>query len=77
MKIISYYLNSGDQENSEMFSPYLWKEYGFDRVLENYLTDDYGHDLTLLLIAYYLEGKFSSYLPLEPVLGNYIRKIKI
>ena len=33
-------------------------------------------DLELLLIQYYVEGKFSRYLPEEPKVGNYSKKNK-
>lgn len=37
---------------------------------------DYGDALDLLLIKYYVEGKFSRYLPHEPKVNNYMSKSK-
>lgn len=60
-----------------MFTPYVWKEYGFGNLLDSELLEKhYGNDLKLLLIQYYIEGKFSSYLPESPKVGNYSTKNK-
>ncbi|WP_109672055.1 hypothetical protein [Dyadobacter jejuensis] len=76
-KMIGYYLSTGDEEVSNMFSPYVWKENGLDTLMDLKLAKkNYGDDLDLLLIQYYVEGKFSSYLPEEPKVGNYLKKNK-
>lgn len=60
-----------------MFTPYVWKEHGLDTLIEVKLAkENYGTDLDLLLIQYYVEGKFSSYLPEQPKVGNYLKKNK-
>ena len=74
--MIGYYLNSGDQEGSDMFSPYVWSKHGLDTLMEKKLSNDYGKDMDLLLIQYYIEGRFSNYLPVPPKLGNYMKKSK-
>lgn len=75
--MIGYYLNAGDQEVSDMFSPYVWGKHGLDTLFKKTLSKkNYGRDLDLLLIQYYVEGEFSSYVPAQPKLGNYMKKSK-
>lgn len=74
--MIKYYLNTGDQEGSDMFTPYVWGKKGFGALMDKSLKKNYGSDLDLLLIQYYVEGKFSSYIPVEPKPGNYKAKDK-
>lgn len=73
--MIKYYLSTGDQEGADMFSPYVWNGYGLGALIDAKLSEkSYGADLKLLLIQYYIEGKFSSYLPEQPKLGKYVKK---
>ena len=75
--MIGYYLSTGDQQGSDMFSPYVWEVAGFGTLIKKEIRNkDYGDDLELLLIKYYIEGKFSSYLPHDPKLSNYMSKSK-
>ena len=75
--MIGYYLSTGDQQGSDMFSPYVWGSAGFDVLIKQKIKNkDYGKDLELLLIKYYVEGEFSRYLPHEPKVNNYMRKSK-
>lgn len=74
--MISYYIKASD-EICDIFIPYVWKRYGLGQLIEDYLANKkYGNDLNLLLIQYYVEGKFSSYLPESPKVGNYSTKNK-
>ena len=57
-----------------MFSPYVWDKHGLDTLMKKKLAKNYGNDMELLLIQYYVEGKFSSYMPVQPKLGNYMKK---
>lgn len=60
-----------------MFSPYVWGDSGLGQLIKRRTSGkSYGSDLDLLLIKFYIEGKFSSYLPLEPKLGNYTSRSK-
>ena len=73
--MIKYYLNTGDQTSSDMFTPYVWGKHGLGTMIDSALIDKkYGPDLKLLLIQYYIEGKFSSYLPEVPKVSNYSKK---
>lgn len=75
--MVKYYLNSGDEHGSEMFSPYIWGKSGLGTLIDTLLSKDiYGSDLKLLLIQYYVEGEFSRYLPAEPKVNNYSTKNK-
>ena len=75
--MIGYYLHAGDEESADMFTPYIWGSNGLGKRIKNQLdVSNLGFGLNLLLVKYYLEGKFSSYLPLEPKLGNYLKKNK-
>ena len=57
--MIGYFVSVGDAEIDELFSPYLWGEFGLAKTIKQELKDKkYGHDLDLLLIEYYVEGKF-------------------
>lgn len=75
--MVKYYLNTGDRLGSDMFSPYVWQGNGVGELIDKIsLNKDYGQDLKLLLIKYYIEGEFSGYMPIEPKLGNYSAKNK-
>jgi hypothetical protein len=74
--MIKYYLSTGDETTGDMFTPYVWGESGLGELMDKVLKKPYGDDLVLLLIQYYIEGKFSSYVPAEPKLGNYMKKNK-
>jgi hypothetical protein len=75
--MIGYYIHAGDDESANMFIPYIWGVAGLGIRIRNHLDiSNLGTDLDLILIKYYLEGKFSSYLPIEPNLGNYLKKNK-
>ncbi len=75
--MIGYYLSAGDQTVSDQFSPYVWGDYGFGALIKKSIRyKKYGEGLELLLIKYYVHGKFSSYLPLEPKVGNYSKANK-
>lgn len=75
--MIGYYLHAGDEETGNMFSPYIWGNSGLGTRIKDQLDiSNLGSDLELILIKYYLEGRFSSYVPSEPKLGNYLKKSK-
>ena len=74
--MIGYYISCGDEQVCEVFTPYVWDKYGFDTLLKSKLQQNYGNDMSLLLIQYYVEGEFSSYLPEQPKVGNYMKKSK-
>jgi hypothetical protein len=75
--MIGYYLNAGDEDGSKMFSPYIWDKHGLSTMIKSTLSKTgYGTDMDLLLIQYYVEGKFSSYIPEKPKVGNYLKKNK-
>jgi hypothetical protein len=77
MNIIKYFTKSGDEKVSEMFTPYVWQEHGFNTVLNEYLLNhDFGTDLKLLLVEYYVEGKFDVNGPVYPKVSNYSKKDK-
>jgi hypothetical protein len=68
---------SGDHLVSDMFTPYIWKEHGIGTLFDSkFLHKDYGQDLKLLLIVYYVDGKFDINGPSEPKIGNYSVKKK-
>jgi hypothetical protein len=71
--MIGYYI-SCSEEVCDIFKPYVWDKHGLDTLMKNKLAGDYGNDMELLLIQYYVEGKFSNYLPAQPKLGNYMKK---
>ena len=74
--MIGYYVSCSD-EVCDMFKPYVWDKHGLDTLLKKKNAGkNYGKDLDLLLIQYYVEGKFSSYIPVEPKPGNYKAKSK-
>ena len=75
--MIKYFLKMGDETVSKMFSPYVWEAQGFATLFENrFLNKDYGPDLEMLLIMYYVEGKFETNGPEHPKTGNYSKKNK-
>jgi hypothetical protein len=75
--MIGYFIKSGDERVSEMFTPYIWKEHGLGTLYENkFLNKDYGKDLNLILIKYYVEGKFEIYGPKFPKVTSFSNKNK-
>ena len=75
--MIGYFLKSGDESVSTMFTPYIWEEHGFGTLFENnFLDKDYGGDVKLLLIKYYVEGKFDINGPTIPRVNKYSKKNK-
>jgi len=75
--MVKYFLSAGDEAVSKMFTPYIWHEHGFGTLFENqFLNSDYGQDLKLLLIMYYVEGKFDINGPPLPKVSNYSNKNK-
>ncbi|MGZ3821556.1 MAG: hypothetical protein ACXVB6_13245 [Mucilaginibacter sp.] len=69
-------MSSGDENVSDIFTPYIWNKHGLGTLIKNKLKGNYGNDLELLLIQYYVEGRFSSYLPISPKVSNYMKKSK-
>lgn len=74
--MIGYFLKGGDSDVSDIFTPYVWGQYGIGTKLEKGLKQEYGHDLKLLLIQYYVEGKFAVNGPDKPKVNNYSTKNK-
>jgi len=73
--MVGYYISTGDEEVGSKFIPYVFGDNGLGKLIKEHISNkDYGDDLKLLLIQYYVEGKFSRYLPEEPKLGNYKKK---
>jgi cellulose biosynthesis protein BcsQ len=70
--MIGYFIKSGDENVSEIFTPYVWKENGFENIFKTIIGEkDYGKDLKLLLIKYYVIGKFEINAPEQPKASNY------
>lgn len=75
--MIGYFIKSGDESVSDIFTPYVWRERGFETLFKNTIgKKDYGSDLKLLLIKFYVEGKFEISGPEQPKLSNYSTKNK-
>jgi hypothetical protein len=75
--MIGYYISCGDTEVCDVFTPYVGMEKGISTQIDAVLKkENYGNDMQLLLIQYYVEGRFSNYLPSQPKLGNYVKKNK-
>ena len=75
--MIGYYISCGDTEVCDVFTPYVGMGKGIGIQIESVMKkENYGNDMELLLIQYYVEGRFSSYLPSQPKLGNYVKKNK-
>ncbi len=57
---------------SEMFQPYLWGEKGLSSYVRRQIEENsYGEDLRLLLIMYFVEGRFDTGSPVDVEMGNY------
>ncbi|MES2330985.1 MAG: hypothetical protein V4539_15385 [Bacteroidota bacterium] len=75
--MIKYFLKTGDEDVSKMFSPYVWQTNGLATLFERtFLNKDYGADLKLLLIMYYVEGRFDINGPQNAKVNNYSNKNK-
>jgi hypothetical protein len=74
--MIHYFLKPGDVDVSEMFTPYVWGQNGLGTRLVKELRQEYGSDLKLLLIMYYIEGKFAVNGPEQAKVNSYSNKNK-
>jgi hypothetical protein len=75
--MIRYFISAGDESVSDMFSPYVWNNLGFSTLFSNKFSNkSYGSDLKLILIKYYVEGKFEVNGPEKPKVSNYSKKNK-
>ena len=75
--MIRYFLSTGDEIVSNIFTPYVWKEHGLGTLLDKEIKNkNYGKDLELLLIKYYVDGKFNVNEPRSPKVSNYSKKNK-
>ena len=77
LEMIGYFIKSGDASVSKMFTPYVWRESGFATQLDRALWGkNYGEGLDLLLIQYYVEGRFPVFGPSQLKVKNYSAKDK-
>jgi hypothetical protein len=74
--MVGYFVSSGDPEVDSMFAPYVWGATGLANLLKPLKLKNYGTELKLLLIEYYVEGKFTEHLFDEIRLRNYSTKSK-
>lgn len=73
--MIAYFVSSGDPRVDAMFAPYIWGPSGLGTLLEPLRHKPYGDDLILLLIKFYVEGRFSYfYFPSRFKVENYSTK---
>ena len=76
-KIIGFFQLSGDEDVGDLFTPYVWGENCFTKFINPIIKSaNYGIDLKLILIQYYVEGKFDLNAPDKPKLSNYSSKKK-
>lgn len=72
--LIKYFVKNGDQFVSELFTPYVWGELGFDSFLKKTMTRKSYGDVKLILIRLYVEGKFEIGIPDTIQVGRYSSK---
>jgi uncharacterized protein YjbK len=69
--MIGYFIKAGDNEVDRNFDPYIWP---FRNIIHKIIEGkNYGPSLKLILIKYYLEGKFLEF-PDKRIKINPIRK---
>jgi len=57
--MIGFFIKSGDVDVDGMFSPYIWSTVGIDPYVKKYIKPNvYSKHLDLLLIMFYVEGKY-------------------
>lgn len=74
--MIGFFIKSGDTEIGNLFRQYVWKELGIDVLIKKNIINNYSKDLNLLLIMYYVEGKFPVNPPEDGKVNNYSTKEK-
>jgi len=74
--MIGYFVKAGDHDVGEIFRPYIWGASGLGKRLKKIEHKDYGEGLSLLLIQYYVEGKFPIFGPHQLKVRNYSTKNK-
>ena len=72
--MIGYSLISGDEIIGKSFKPYIWKNIGFGDFIEGKLNNYINDNLRLILIMYYVDGKFSVNGPEGYKVNNYSPK---
>lgn len=75
--MIAFFIDSGDPEIGAQFRQYVWGGTGFGDFLDRELAGhQYGQSVELFLIAFYLEGCSTTWLPKRIRPGPYNRKEK-
>jgi hypothetical protein len=74
--LFGYFIKAGDDKVSELIAPLIWGREGILSLLESVSKKDYGRDLELVLIQYYVEGEFPVHGPEEMKVGRYSSKEK-
>jgi hypothetical protein len=73
--MIGFFEKAGDPEAGALFDPYIWGEQGIRTLVEKGLAGKtYGKDLKLILIRFYVEGKYPVNGPDQPKVSRYSTK---
>lgn len=68
-------MKSGDESVSQMFAPFIWKEHGLGSLLDKFLSSEhFENNLKLILIKFYVQGKFGINGPEGIKVGKYSNK---
>ena len=77
MCVIGYFQKTGIGDSDVDFSAYIWGDKGYVKLLKEILSKNYGNDLELLLIQYYVEEDYKpGWSPEKSRLSNYSNKNK-
>ena len=68
---INYYVYSGDAEVGNKISPLLFGKKLFSDQIENSINKNYGEDLKVILIRYFIDGKIVKFPVSKRQLSNY------
>jgi hypothetical protein len=72
--MIGYSIISGGEMAVKNFKPYIWNELGVGDFIRDKFNDFQTEGLKLILIMYYVDGKFSANGPLDFKVNNYSPK---
>ena len=74
--MIGYFIKSGGGAPTRTFEEYVWGPRGFDKLIERLKERNYGTDMKLLLIQYYVPGDFEVFGPDKLTVRRYTSKSK-
>lgn len=70
--MIGFFFDGGDEQVTDLFKSYLWSDAGIDHYIKKYIKKNcYSQDVELLLVMFYVEGKYLENPNQDGKISNY------